>query len=86
MNYEIPVTKADRLNGESVAVPERKAGAMPRPIRKRGFHRALKRNDAWAVHEQSWKSLLADTNKWMFSETLQANEMYVVCGLEELLK
>lgn len=35
-----------------------KVGVQPEPIRKRGYHRALKRGDPWAVNRQHKIALL----------------------------
>lgn len=33
-------------------------GGQPKPIRKRGYHRALKRGEQWAVTKNAWGELL----------------------------
>lgn len=33
-------------------------GGQPRSIRKRGYHRALKRGEPWAVCEQAYKEMI----------------------------
>lgn len=54
--------KADGLKySEERLVPELTSGARPRSIRKRGYHRALKRGELWAVHDKAARSLMQDT-------------------------
>jgi hypothetical protein len=35
-------------------------GGQPRSIRKRGYHRALKRGETWAVCEKAYKEMVND--------------------------
>lgn len=45
--------EADNLRGKILADVQRKEGASPiLPKRKRGFHRALKRKEMWAILEK----------------------------------
>lgn len=44
--------QAENLNpAEIKAAVSRDEGGNPRPIRKRGWHRALKRKESWAIGE-----------------------------------
>lgn len=50
---KLAASKADAAFNETVPVGHSGGGVKPRPIRKRGFHRALKRKELWAVCENS---------------------------------
>jgi hypothetical protein len=57
MNIEISVTKADSGTDEAIDKAHVSGGVRPRPIRKRGYHRALKRGEAWATSKRSMEVL-----------------------------
>lgn len=46
---------------EAQALPGRKRGG--RPIRKRGYHRALKRGETWALVEKGHREMIAALNR-----------------------
>jgi hypothetical protein len=53
------VTEADRPNETRAAGFDRpNAGVSPRSIRKRGFHRALKRGETWAVLREQYNLMM----------------------------
>ncbi len=41
-----------------------------RPIRKRGYHRALKRGDIWALNQKAALDMARSLNKMMWSHTI----------------
>ncbi len=43
-----------------------KAGVSLRPIRKKAFHRALKRKESWAVMEQSMRDMSIALSKMFY--------------------
>lgn len=62
--------KADIRIDESVLTENRKsqrdAGVKSRPIRKKGFRRALKRGDTWAIEAQNLRELTYELSKILF--------------------
>ena len=64
--------KADILIDESLLTqdrkPEHEAGVKPRPIRKRGYHRAFKRQEPWALVKKAVKDMNKDSNN-TFNDT-----------------
>lgn len=57
-------------------------GDLPRSIRRRGYHRALKRGEAWAVHN----SVMEDMMRKMCAELFKPNpllESLKIGGLSE---
>ena len=70
------MTKADSLNNSEIGAKcTSKEGG--KPIRKRGFHRALKRGESWAVMKQAWTNQLAAFNKMLYED------MYRISALQE---
>lgn len=47
-----------------------KSGAKPRPIRKKGYYRAIKRGEMWAVVSYQTKKMIDDLAKQMFANTI----------------
>jgi hypothetical protein len=47
--------EADAISDETVGVLVPDEGVTQRPIRKRGYHRALKRKEPWAVNRLMWE-------------------------------
>lgn len=67
----------------AVATPDR--GARTRPIRKRGYHRALKRGELWALNEHMFKTIACDLNQQLFSP--RAPDIFIrMAGLSAFLK
>ena len=70
--------KADGINkNEALGVAHTDGGVLPRffnikpdPIRKRAFHRALKRGESWAVYRKSMQSITDVLARKMFSQTI----------------
>jgi hypothetical protein len=56
-NLELEADKLNQAETEG-AVLGTVRGSHPRPIRKRGYHRALKRGEAWAVQDQQFKEMM----------------------------
>lgn len=44
---------------------------IQRPKRKRAFHRALKRGEQWALHEQAMQDMMASVNR-LFAERVDS--------------
>ena len=53
---------------ERGAIRDSKPGDGRRPIRKRGFHRALKRGEFWAKIEQGTRNIMNSLARDMFRE------------------
>lgn len=47
-------------------------GGQPKPIRKRGYHRALKRSEPWAISKKSWGDLLNKFSADMYAPAMSA--------------
>lgn len=45
-------------------------GGQPRSIRRRGYHRALKRKETWAVAEQTYESMIKDLWADLYSDLI----------------
>lgn len=56
-----------------------------RPIRKRGFHRALKRREVWAVMKEMTSRMNEQISREFFGLSQDSSSDEVV-GLKELLK
>lgn len=52
-------------------------GNKPRPIRKRGYHRALKRKEPWAMYDAVILSLVNDTLRDLYRSQLE-NSVYEI--------
>lgn len=75
--------RTDEMSG-NVATPSR--GVRPRPIRKRGFHRALKRGEPWAHNEKGMREMMNSIMKMylpILEDQLKAPPM---TGLQAFLK
>lgn len=59
----ISVAKADSLSNENQGVVRTKVGIAPKPLRKRAYHRALKRKESWALHEKAIKDMIDYMNR-----------------------
>jgi len=46
-------------------------GAQPRSIRKRGYHRALKRGEAWAISRKTYEELVSDVLQQLYCPKLE---------------
>lgn len=57
--------------------------ASRRPIRKKGFHRALKRKELWAVTKHAFESTLNTLVKQMYKDAIRPTKFV---GLLEGLK
>lgn len=55
---ELEIRAEDFKQAEIKAVSTRNKGGYPRSIRKRGYHRALKRGEPWALIEEGMKNSL----------------------------
>lgn len=81
---KIAVAKADGLTDEmsgDVANPSR--GVRRRPIRKRGFHRAIKRGETWALMEIKMRETMNSLAGQMFASYI--NDIMKPTGLMGLL-
>lgn len=68
------MSEADRPNlDESGAIPGSKAGV--RPIRKRGYHRALKRGESWAQLKKMMDDMGASLMRQMYSDMLKPSNL-----------
>lgn len=68
-------TEADSVNllrngGQAPVSLNPKLGDKPRSIRKRGFWRAYKRGELWAVMSYATKTIMNDIAKQMFGQDL----------------
>lgn len=45
-------------------------GGQPRSIRRRGYHRALKRKETWAIVEQEYESMIKDLWSDLYSDLI----------------
>lgn len=62
-----------------------KQGAQPKKsIRKRGYNRALKRREVWALIEEGQRTLLNDVNRWIFDPLCNNNTLYMI-GLSAIV-
>lgn len=66
--------KADGLNSdETEGLPAGALGGVtPNPIRKRGYHRALKRNAPWALHQRATYEMINDISKHLYGPLLNS--------------
>lgn len=77
-------TEADSFNNAETKKdchdPSR--GGIPRiirdPIRKRAYHRALKRGEHWALFRQSWNNIVNWINSEMFKDVMYPNKLLVL--------
>ncbi len=69
--------KADGINLAKIigAAQGLLGGGRPEPIRKRGYHRALKRKAPWALLKQSINGMLRDMSTQFFKEMLEPNKL-----------
>ncbi len=63
--------EADAISVETSGDDHAERGDTRRPIRKRGYHRALKRKEPWAVHHNSFREQLALFN----AQIIEANRI-----------
>ena len=56
-----------------------------KPKRKRGYYRALKRREPWAVSEQAFRSLRDDITKAFYSQSIHNPPTPKIIGLKEWL-
>lgn len=66
------VDEADIFTSENLGSPDAEVGARPkqaffRPKRERGFHRALKRQESWALLEKGYALIMADLASGLYS-------------------
>jgi hypothetical protein len=70
-----PVTKADGLKYAEIraATLGTLEGGRPdiRPIRKRGYHRALKRGELWAVNQKAMLDMVNALTKQMYRDNIE---------------
>lgn len=69
--------------GGDVATSSR--GVRPRPIRKRGYHRALKRGETWAQMEKMSRDMMKTIAK-MYLPIVEDVLFGRMAGLREFLK
>jgi len=68
MNYsEIQAEALKKI--ENVGAAHAEIGNHPRPIRKRGFHRALNRGEVWALSEKAMRDAMNEQIRFI-NETL----------------
>jgi hypothetical protein len=68
-------SKADGVNiteTKPSTLGSARGGEPVLPIRKRGYHRALKSNKQWALTKKSWSDLLNNFCADMYAPTMQA--------------
>jgi hypothetical protein len=67
------VPGADGLNYSEIQGLSRDAleGGRPRPIRKRGFHRALRRGIYWAVFQDATVRMVNELSRSFFARSAQ---------------
>lgn len=53
------------------------------PIRKRGYHRALKRGEVWAKIRKSMREMMCEINKEAFLEAIEPSPFLKMIGLSE---
>ncbi len=58
-------------------------GAVTKPIRKRGYHRALRRGESWALCEKAFRDIKRDINRQLYSELVYKDNPLM--GLFEFL-
>lgn len=56
------------LLDEIRAARDRKEGVGPRPLRKRGYHRALKSRRLWALVEEANRTVLNELSRVMYTD------------------
>ena len=61
------VPEADWLNHSEKSGFSGQTREGARPIRKRGFHRAVKRGELWALCEQGHRDTIREMNRMMFA-------------------
>lgn len=62
----ILVNEADVESIRLKAIAQADRGVEPRPIRKRGYHRALKRGASWAIMQKMQRDMLNEIAKQMY--------------------
>jgi hypothetical protein len=64
------VSKADGLNLAEIRETALGSlgGSKPPSIRKRGYHRALKRGEAWALNKKAFDQCIIDMNTEMYAK------------------
>lgn len=67
---EFSVSKADGPNLIEIVSDVRIRSEGDRPIRKNGFHRALKRGEIWALMDQGMRNIMNKTFADMFREQI----------------
>lgn len=60
-------------------------GGQPRPIRKRGYYRALKRGEHWAVLGENTAQLIRQVYGNIFDNVLKENPFLKLAGLSSWL-
>jgi hypothetical protein len=68
---------------ESGAVSSSETGDRPTPIRKRGYHRALKRGEHWATYKKAVKDMMNDMARAMFEDMIKPSPFLKMIGLSE---
>lgn len=82
-------SEADTESSENVDVSSVNVGASPRPIRKRGYYRALQRKEKWAVDQNDFARWLSADPRfapiggegYSHKETVHVIEVGVINGL-----
>jgi hypothetical protein len=77
-------SKADGVNTVKSwwASPDPAAGDGPEPIRKRGYHRALKQNKKWALYKKSLQDVINNVVADLYCPSHNA---YILTGLSKWL-
>lgn len=74
MNELVP--KADGLNFAEIRDHVLADLGGGRPFRKRGYHRALKRNEPWALVEKGMRSMVREMVEELYAPTKLSNQSW----------
>lgn len=64
------MSEADRPNLAESLRGALATGPGGRPIRKRGYHRALKRGEVWAHHQKTMNAMMNSLSRMFFDQTV----------------
>lgn len=79
--------EADKINKTEalgVARATDRGGLPIIPIRKRGFHRALKRNEAWAVMRDCMTKMVNSLESYLYTDICFYGDPYIY-GIEKFI-
>lgn len=78
----ISAIKADNLSNENQGVGLTAVGIAPKPLRKKGYYRALRRKEPWALNKACFDYALDTINDAMYCLKIESMD---IVGLKKLL-